>query len=90
MANPIANPMVVYREELDDWSVLFDPDTGNTYGLDPIGSFIWKKFDGKHNLQDIINKLSSECGNNLPNDVFHDLDEFLNELKEKGLIGYEE
>ena len=25
---PIANPLVVLREEFDDWAVLFDPDKG--------------------------------------------------------------
>jgi hypothetical protein len=22
---PVVNPMIVYREEFDDWAVLFDP-----------------------------------------------------------------
>ena len=25
---PLANPLVVLREEFDGWAVLFDPDTG--------------------------------------------------------------
>jgi hypothetical protein len=32
----------------------FDPDTGNTYGLDPIGVFLWKRLDGKHFVEDIL------------------------------------
>jgi hypothetical protein len=27
--NPIANPLIVLREEFDDWAILFDPDTGS-------------------------------------------------------------
>ena len=29
--NPIANPLIVLREEFDDWAILFDPDTGDAY-----------------------------------------------------------
>ncbi len=27
---PFANPEIVYREDFDDWTVLFDPDTAET------------------------------------------------------------
>jgi len=37
---PIANPMVVFREEFDDWAVLFDPDSNETFGLNPVSAFI--------------------------------------------------
>ena len=43
---PVANPLVVLREEFDDWAVLFDPDTGNAFGLSPVGVFVWKLLDG--------------------------------------------
>ena len=26
---PIANPLIVLREEFDDWAILFDPDSGD-------------------------------------------------------------
>jgi hypothetical protein len=45
--NPVANPLIVLREEFDDWAILFDPDTGNAFGLNPTGVFIWKLLDGK-------------------------------------------
>jgi len=35
-----ANPGVVLREEFDDWAVLFDPDTGESFAVDPVGVFI--------------------------------------------------
>ena len=43
---PIANPLVVLREEFDDWAILFDPDTGNAFGLNPTGVYLWKLLDG--------------------------------------------
>ena len=29
---PIANPLIVLREEFDDRAILFDPDTGKRHG----------------------------------------------------------
>ncbi len=49
----IANPTIVLREEFDDWAVLFDPDTGNAYGMNPVSVFVWKHLDGNHTLEDI-------------------------------------
>ena len=37
---PVANPSIVFREELDDWALLFDPDTGEAYGINPVGAYI--------------------------------------------------
>ena len=51
---PVANSLVVLREEFDDWAVLFDPDTGNACGLNPVGVFIWKRLDGRHTVPDIL------------------------------------
>ena len=30
---PIANPIVVLREEFDDWAVLFNPDSAVAVGI---------------------------------------------------------
>ena len=86
--NPIANPMVVLREELDDWAVLFDPDSGDAYGLDPVGVFIWKLFDGKHTRSDIIAKLEDTCEDDVPDEAGEHLKEFVDDLASKGLVGY--
>lgn len=59
--NPRTNPLVVPREEFDDWAVLFDPDTGNAYGLDPVGVFIWKRLDGSHTIKNILKELRQKC-----------------------------
>jgi len=48
---PISNPMVVFREEFDDWAILFDPETGKAFGVNPIGTEIWNKLDGKPDLK---------------------------------------
>ena len=57
---PLANPLIVLREEFDDWAILFDPDQGNAYGLNPISVFIWQRLDGKHNVDDIVAELQAQ------------------------------
>ncbi len=83
----ITNPMVIHREELDDWAVLFNPDENETFALDPVSSFIWKKLDGKHNKSDILTQLAEECEGGIPEDAPEHLDKFLSELESKSLIG---
>ena len=84
---PVANPEIVYREDFDDWSVLFDPDIAETYGLDEIGSFIWKKIDGKRDKDAILQLLPEEF-DNIPEDASGHIEKFLSDLEENGLIGY--
>ena len=53
---PVTNPSIVFREEFDDWALLFDPDTGESYGVNPVGAFIWKELrGGKHLPNSSIN-----------------------------------
>lgn len=33
---PIKKSHIIFRKEADNWAVLFDPCTEETYGLDPI------------------------------------------------------
>ncbi len=86
---PTPNPLTVFREEFDDWAILFDPETGNAYGLNPVGAFIWKQVNGEHTILDIIASVCSAC-KNVPEEVEEHVKSFLEELKEKGFVGYEE
>jgi SynChlorMet cassette protein ScmD len=86
--NPIANPLIVLREEFDDWAILFDPDTGNAFGLNPTGVFIWKLLDGKHGTEDIIKKLRDEA-EDVPEDAGEHARQFIVSLEKQGLVGYE-
>jgi SynChlorMet cassette protein ScmD len=86
--NPIANPLIVLREEFDDWAILFDPDTGNAFGLNPTGVFIWKHLDGKNGPDDIVRKLSDEA-EDVPDDAGEHVRQFITSLEQQGLVGYE-
>ncbi len=85
---PVANPSIVLREEFDDWAILFDPDTGDAFGLNPTSVFIWKLLDGKHSSEDILRDLHNEC-ENVPEDASEHLDDFLKDIIERGFAGYE-
>lgn len=85
---PIANSLIVLREEFDDWAVLFDPDSGNGFGLNPVSVFIWKRLDGQSTLEDILKALNKNC-ENIPEDAESYVKKFIEELVEKGLAGYE-
>lgn len=85
---PIANPLVVFREEFDDWAILFDSDTGDAFGLNPVSVFIWKRLDGKHTIQDILLELRESC-EDVPDTAEQETTAFVKGLVEKGYAGYE-
>lgn len=85
---PMANPMLVLREEYDDWAVLFDPDTGNAFGMNPISVLIYKNLDGKTSSDVILKKLSDEF-NNVPGTAKDEVESFIADLTERGFAGYE-
>lgn len=85
---PVANPSLVLREEFDDWAILFDPDSGEAFGLNPVSVFIYKRFDGKHTKAEILEELKQNC-ENVPAEAEEHLQNFSKELLEKGFIGFE-
>ena len=76
----------MFRQEFDDWSILFEPDTGNTYALNPVGTYIWQHLDGKHTVGEVLELLGNECEDELPQDAPTQLKTFLSGLKTDGLI----
>jgi len=85
---PLANPMVVFREEFDDWALLFEPNVGVSFGLNPVSAFIWKCLDGKHTIQDIVSELKDNC-DDVPEDADIRVEKFIQNLIDNGLAGYE-
>lgn len=84
----IGNPFVVLREEFDDWAVLFDPDTGETFAVDPVGVFVWKRLDGHHTLEDILIELRQKF-EQVPEEAQEHCMEFLDDLVRHGFAGSE-
>ena len=82
------HPNVVLREEFDDWAVLFDPDSGDAYGMNPTSVLVWKCLDGNHTVKDIEDKVRAHCSD-VPADASEHIQEFIGELVEHGYAGYE-
>jgi SynChlorMet cassette protein ScmD len=85
---PMANPLVVLREEFDDWAVLFHPDTARVLGINPVGVAVWKGLDGNSNLGKIISGIKDGF-EGVPENVFEEITRFVNTLWEEGFVGYE-
>ncbi len=83
---PTANPSIVLREEFDDWAILFDPDSGDTLGLNPIGVFVWRHIDGAHKVEDILENLQNNF-EAVPDEAKDHLRDFIQGLVERGLAG---
>ncbi len=82
----IANPEIILREEFDDWAILFNPDNGEGFGINPVGVFIWKQLSGNNTVSGIVKKLKNEC-ENVPEDAEIYVNQYIDSLFEKGLAG---
>ncbi len=85
---PIANPLVVLREEFDDWAVLFNPDTADAVGTNPVGVAVWKRMDGKSRLEEIMSEIKASF-TDTPDTAFDEIASFVNTLEAKGFVGLE-
>ena len=85
---PIPNPIVVLREEFDDWAVLFNPDTAAAVGINPIGVSVWKLMDGKRSIDDIVSEIGKQY-DGVPEAAPEDVTKFIDDLEEGGFVGYE-
>ncbi len=83
--NPLCNPDIVFREEFDNWGVLFDPETGNAVALDPVAVFYWKNLNGLNDRTKLIKMLSQEC-EDVPEDATEHLDKFIKQLEDAGFV----
>ena len=84
----IINPSVVLREEFDDWAILFNPESANAVGINPVGIAIWKLMDGHRGVDDIIAEISKRFSD-APTTVDEDISAFIEDLYKKNFIGYE-
>jgi len=85
---PIANPVAVLREEFDDWAVLFNPDTAEAVGVNPVGVAVWKLLDGTRAL-DQIAACVKEQFSDVPGTAPDEIAAFVDSLAQQGFVGYE-
>lgn len=85
---PIANPMAVLREEFDDWAVLFNPETADAVGINPVGVAVWRLMDGQHSMSEIVASVGQQFAN-VPGCASEEIQSFIGNLAEQGFVGYE-
>ena len=85
---PIPNPIVVLREEFDDWAILFNPDTAAAVGINPVGVAVWKLLNGVRTADEIVAQIGEQY-EGVPESAPEELATFMTDLEEGGFVGYE-
>lgn len=85
---PIPNPIVVLREEFDDWAILFNPDTAAAVGINPVGVAVWKMLDGTRTYEEIVAEIGEQY-ERVPESAPEELMSYLTDLEDGGFVGYE-
>lgn len=83
---PLANPVVVLREEFDDWAVLFNPDTAEGIGINPTGVLVWKHLNGTCSIARIADVVRDHFSGT-PDGVIDEITAFIKDLVQKGFVG---
>lgn len=86
ISNPAANPIIVLREEFDNYGLLFDPNKGEVLVINPVGVSIWKLMDGKRDINEIVR----EVGNlyeDVSNEAPKEIEAFIIDLVNRGFVG---
>jgi SynChlorMet cassette protein ScmD len=84
---PIVNPMIVLREESDNWALLFNPDSSNIAVINPVGVTVWKMLDGNKRYEDVLDNLRNYFSE-IPDSAIDDIKAFVADLEMQGFVGY--
>jgi SynChlorMet cassette protein ScmD len=84
----LKNPLVVLREEFDDWAILYNPDNAHAVGINPIGVKVWKMLDGRIGTAEMADELRKRF-TEVPSSAPEDIASFIQELEKEGFVGRE-
>ncbi|MEG2075735.1 MAG: PqqD family peptide modification chaperone [Victivallaceae bacterium] len=83
----ILNNQIIFRKEFDNSGVLFDPDSGNVVGVNPVGGIIWESLEQNLEKDKIFVRLHEQVANLPPEvDLYRDVEDFLNDLQRRGFL----
>ena len=85
---PIVNPVVVLRKEFDDWAVLFNPDTAEAVGINPVGVAIWELLDQQIDTEKIVTTIRQDFAD-VPGSATEEIETFIADLAKRGFLGVE-
>ena len=80
------NQQIVFRKEFDGTALLFDPESGETFGLNKTSTFLWEKIAEGLDSAGILAALKEACGTTLPASAESDVASFIDSLKAKNFI----
>ncbi|MEI6293604.1 MAG: PqqD family peptide modification chaperone [Methanomicrobiales archaeon] len=84
---PTKNPNIVIREEFDDWALLFNPESGKVYGINPTTVLIWQQIDGKSSIKDISGRIKDSF-DKAPDTIDEDVHAIIENLAKVGYISF--
>ena len=84
----IINPVVVLRKEFDDWAVLFNPDTAEAVGINPVGVAIWELLDQQIDIHKIADTIRQNFAD-VPGSAKEEIETFITDLTKRGFLGNE-
>jgi len=84
----IVNPVVVLRKEFDDWAVLFNPDTAEAVGINPVGVTIWELLTEDSSMNIIVENIKNNFAD-VPGSAKEEIETFIEDLMNRGFIGSE-
>ena len=84
------NPMAVFRTEFDNSGILFNPENGDIFALNPTGKVIWQAIEnGAADEAAVLAELAGACDDELPAEAAADVHGFIEKLKDKGFLADE-
>ena len=84
----IVNPIVVLRKEFDDWAVLFNPDSAEAVGINPVGVAIWELLAEDSSMDGIVEIIKKNFAD-VPGIAQEEIQTFIADLAKRGFIGSE-
>lgn len=81
----VRNPVVVLREESDDWAFLYNPDSKESFGINPTGIIIWRLIDDQKTITDIADECKRLIAE-IPSNLAEQLTAFIESLAKRNLL----
>ena len=83
-AYPLKSKNTAHRV-MSDEAIIVNYESSFFYSLNPVGTFIWERCDGRHSLEEIARALVEEFAVD-PETAARDCRQFVAELVEQGLL----
>ena len=83
---PLQRASEVSYEVLDGRAVILDEKGEELITLNPVGTLVWEAIDGRRDTAAIVDHLLPQVDGVGPDELRSDVEEFLGELREQGLV----